>query len=214
MLHGVYIEIDGVSKHSGEWGLEFISYSLNFPEIKKTTVDIEGANGELDLTDVYGHVFYKNRKLTLNFNAKRGFNRTVRDVVSFVHGKVAKITIFDDENYYYVGRMEFNKYTSDFKIGKVIFNVNCEPYKYRQDRTVETHEIKGEKAVNYKCDYMETMPDFTSDQEMSFEFNGKQYSLPSGQKTTFTGLTFTEGDNFIKWKGNGKVTVTYQEGTL
>lgn len=51
-----------------DWGLKLESMSISFPEAKTDQVDIPGANGLLDLSEVNGQICYKNRTLTLNFS--------------------------------------------------------------------------------------------------------------------------------------------------
>lgn len=214
MEHGVQFEVNGIRKHSSDWGLEFVSYALNFPEVKETYIDIEGANGSLDLTEAYGRIFYKNRKIVLNFNSKSGFDETIRQISTFLHGKVAKITLFDDDKYYYLGRVSFDKYSSDSKFGKVILNCECEPYKYKQAVSITTSTIKEKTVINYKSDRMESVPTFKADNDITFEWNGNSYALTSNQETIYPDIVFNEGDNIIVYNGNGIVEVSWQEGNF
>lgn len=214
MEHYVEFEVNGVRKNSiDDFELEFITYSLNFPEPKKSYTEIVGGNGSIDHTDVFGKTFYKDRKITLNFESKAGFDDSIRKIASFLHGKIAKVTLSDDLEFYYIGRVSFNKYTSDRKNGKVILEVSAKPYKLKQEITVQTNEVIEKKVVTYKNNRMEVCPTFKATAEMTFEFNGNTYALGTNE-TRFTDIEFTEGDNVIIWHGNGIVTVTYQEGAF
>lgn len=214
MEHYVEFEVDGIRKNSkDDFELEFVSYDLNFPEPKTSYTEIVGGNGSIDHTEVFGKVFYKNRKGTFNFNSKAGFDDSIRKIASFLHGKIAKITLSDDMDFYYLGRVSFNKYTSDRKNGKVVLNVEAKPYKMKQKITVQSSEITERKVVTYKNSRMEVCPIFKATNDMTFEFNGNSYAVGANE-IRFTDIEFKEGDNVIIWNGTGTVTVTYQEGAF
>lgn len=214
MEHGVEFEVNGIKKHSSsDFDLEFISYALNFPEPKTSYTEIEGGNGSIDHTEVFGKIFYKDRKLTLNFESKAGFDNSIRKIATFLHGKTAKITIYDDMDFYFLGRISFNKYTSDRKNGKVILECTASPYKYKREITVQTNQVDTKSVIVYKNNRMEVIPTFQATDNMTFDFNGNTYSLGTTE-TIFPDVEFVEGDNIIVWHGNGIVTVTYQEGAL
>ena len=46
------------------------SKTISSPEPKYIKVEVEGADGELDLTEYFGDIKYKNRKLSFTFVAK------------------------------------------------------------------------------------------------------------------------------------------------
>lgn len=214
MEHGVEFEVNGIKKHSSsDFDLEFISYALNFPEPKTSYTEIEGGNGSIDHTEVFGKIFYKDRKLTLNFESKAGFDNSIRKIATFLHGKTAKITIYDDMDFYFLGRISFNKYTSDRKNGKVILECTASPYKYKREITVQTNQVDTKSVIVYKNNRMEVIPTFQATDNMTFDFNGNTYSLGTTE-TIFPDVEFVDGDNIIVWHGNGIVTVTYQEGAL
>lgn len=214
MEHGVEFEVNGIKKHSSsDFDLEFISYALNFPEPKTSYTEIEGGNGSIDHTEVFGKIFYKDRKLTLNFESKAGFDNSIRKIATFLHGKTAKITIYDDMDFYFLGRISFNKYTSDRKNGKVILECTASPYKYKREITVQTNQVDTKSVIVYKNNRMEVIPTFQATDNMTFDFNGNTYSLGTTE-TIFPDVEFVEGDNIIVWHGNGIVTVTYKEGAL
>lgn len=214
MEHGVEFEVNGIKKHSfNDFDLDFISYALNFPEPKTSYTEIEGGNGSIDHTEVFGKIFYKDRKLTLNFESKAGFDNSIRKIATFLHGKTVKITIYDDTDFYFLGRISFNKYTSDRKNGKVILDCTASPYKYKQEITVQTNQVDTKSVIVYKNNRMEVIPTFQATDTMTFDFNGNTYSLGTTE-TIFPDVEFVEGDNIIVWHGNGIVTVTYQEGAL
>ena len=90
-----------------DWGLKLESINISFPEAKTDQVDIPGANGLLDLSEVNGQICYKNRTLTLNFSLFDDYTEwhdLSSKIAKTLHGKVIKCVLPDDPNYYYEGR--------------------------------------------------------------------------------------------------------------
>lgn len=86
-----------------DWGLKLESMSISFPEAKTDQVDIPGANGLLDLSEVNGQICYKNRTLTLNFSLLDDYTEwhdLSSKIAKVLHGKVIKCVLPDDPNYY------------------------------------------------------------------------------------------------------------------
>lgn len=216
MNHGVLFEINGIEKHSfDDWGLLLKPLTIDFPEVKTKYIEIEGGNGSLDLTEAYGKVFYKDRKFNIEFtcNDKLRYDETLREITSFLHGREVKVTFYFDEEYYYIGRISFNKYTSRKGVGTMVFNAVFRPYKLKQDVTITTNTVVDKKVVTYLNDRLEVTPRFKADSNMTFEFKGNSYALGTTE-TVFPSIEFTEGENVIVWHGNGVVSVIYQEGSL
>lgn len=215
MQHGVIFEVEGIRKHSNEWGLWFMPYSISYPEVKKQYTEILGGDGSVDQTEIFGKIYYKDRQFQLEFTCedKKRFDLTVNEIVNFVHGKKAKIIIYDNPNYYYIGRVSVNEYTSSQRLGTITIDVVAEPYLYKNDLTVIQNSITESQTIAYPNSRMETIPTFKSDKPIHFEFNSSQYSL-NGEATMFPNVVFKQGNNTIKWTGTANVEVSYQEGTL
>ena len=216
-IHGVEFEVNGVKKHSFiDFRLHFNPVSIPYPEVKENYVEKQFADGSLDLTEADGRVYYKDRTFTLSFecNDRLRYDKTLDKIASFLHGQRVKMTFYFDRDYYYIGRASINKYTSDKGMGTIEVDVTVRPYKYKQLETITINTITGSAVINYLNDRMTVVPTFKADTDMNFEFNGNQYALSGNKGTIFPNLEFKEGDNIVKWTGNGTVTVSYQEGAI
>ena len=91
-----------------DWGLKLESINISFPEAKTDLLDIPGANGLLDLSEVNGQICYKNPNADLEFLPCLTIHTEWHDLSSKIaktlHGKVIKCVLPDDPNYYYEGR--------------------------------------------------------------------------------------------------------------
>lgn len=215
MKHGVLFEINGDKVHSSDWDIVLSNFEVAFAEPKTDYVNIEGADGSLDLTEVYGKVFYQNRthKMTFTCKDELRYDSTLNAIVSFLHGRVAKVTPYFDEDYYYYGRLSVNRYLSSRTLGTIEIAINSEPYKYKQDETTVIKAVSGNTIVHYLNDTMDVMPTFEASTPITFTYKGNAYTLGTN-KTQFTNIIFTKGDNYIEYHGEAIVKVTYQEGTL
>lgn len=216
MNHGILFERNGISKHTlDDFGLMLLAIEIPYPEVKTKYIDLEMADGQIDLTESAGRVFYNNRTfpISLQCQDKTRFDTTLNDLVSFLHGQNVKATFWYEPEYYYFGRIMVNQYTSEKGTGTIELEATFQPYKLKQHLTIAIDDIAAKKTVVYKNDRMIVTPSFKSTASMNFTFNGNSYALGTTE-TVFPDLEFTQGDNVIVYSGTGQVTVTYQEGAL
>lgn len=214
MKHGVLFDNGTMTKHSYEdWGLTFLPFDVPFPTPKTDYQEIEGGNSSIDLTEAYGKIFYKDTNFTMSFDVDNNirYEKALSELASFVHGKRLKIYIYFDEDYYYDARVSINKYASNKSRGEIVLDVTAKPYKLKKIETVQLIEVIENKVMIFKNERMETLPIFKADNEMILKFKGNSYAIGTTE-TRFSNVEFIEGDNFVEFIGNGKVTVRYQEG--
>lgn len=128
------------------------------PGIKTKIVDIPGANGALDLTEsLTPYPLYENRTGSLEFALLQDrfeyytrYNRAPHsvtsrfgkddprlwaiiysDIANKLHGRKCQITLEDDPDWYYEGRISLNQWKSstDGKWPLITFNYDLAPYK-------------------------------------------------------------------------------------
>ncbi len=215
MEHGVEFKIGDKIHHSNEWGLLLSSFDMGFASPKTEYVDIVGGNGKIDLTEVYGEIFYEQRKGTIEFACLDSvrFDETLDKIQSFLHGKECHITVYYDTLFYYVGRVSVNKYKTSKALATITLSITAEPYKLKQYETIIDADITEEAEINCLNDRMECVPTFITDAPMNFTFKGVSYAVEAGE-TVFADIVLTEGSNIFKVTGNGNIKVKYQEGRL
>ncbi|MDO4377980.1 MAG: hypothetical protein Q4C64_02355 [Erysipelotrichia bacterium] len=216
MINGVTFAGGNTSMHSyDDWGLLLSSVDIGIPSIKTEYVDIIGGSGTIDLTEVYGEVFYDDRNITMNFTAlddKLRWTDKLDIITAYLHGKTFKITFDNNKAWYFIGRVSLDKYTSSKRLAKIVLKAVCEPYKLKQDKTIVKRQISGKTNIKCVCARMETIPTFTVSSPMTMKFNNSTYSLSNTVK--YSDIVFVQGDNDLEFDGSGQVTITYQEGTI
>lgn len=217
MINGVTFETENKKVHTFEdWGLLLSSFSIGEATPKTEYVDIVGGNGTLDLTEIYDHIFYKDRTHTITLTClddEVRFTSKLDEITAFLHGRKFKITCDFNKDWYYVGRVEVNKYATSKRLGTITLKAVCEPFKYKQYKTIINEAINGVTEVNCVNSRMDVVPVFRASAPMTFKFNGNQYALDDDD-TIYNDIFFKEGNNIIEFTGQGNVTISYQEGTL
>ena len=120
--------------------------TIGTPSPKTETIDIPGGDGVLDLTEYFGEPKYDNRKLSFEFSSMvipDDFMSLFSIVQNALHGKKMKITLDDDPGWYYFGRISVSEWKADRNVGKLTIDCDCEPYKYKMQKTVVTTTLDG-----------------------------------------------------------------------
>lgn len=215
MDHGVLFEVNGVKKHSYvDFGLFMNNVKIPYPEVKSEYIDIEGADGTLDLTECYGQVFYKDRKFSLTFQCNvLNYEFIVKRLANFLHGQKVKMTFYFDTGYYYIGRVTVKEYDKSKGMGQVKMDVTVNPYKYKQKISTTINDIKEKAIIIYNNERMFAIPTFKTTASMNFIFEGNSYALNAGEAIV-PNVIFKPGNNVITWTGTGIAEVSYQEGSF
>lgn len=126
------------SKHSYRtWGLLLKTYPyFSPPEPKTKLVEVPGADTVIDLTEALtGSVKYGIRQGRFEFwvmDGRQKWPSVYSSIMNELHGKRVKITIDDDPNYYYLGRVKVNEWESDKATATIVLTAEVEPYKYQR----------------------------------------------------------------------------------
>ena len=108
--------------------------SIAPPEVKTEYVEIPGANGALDYTEVLaGDVRYGNRTGSWEFivadaNSLITWHNTYDQLLKLLHGRRFYLSLREKPNYIYVGRLTLNQWKSEERYSKITIDYNLEPY--------------------------------------------------------------------------------------
>ena len=192
------------------------NWEIEAAQPKIEQLDIPGGDGVLDFTEAFGGIKYKNRKLTFPFKAfvpRSLFWTLFSTIQNTINGQYMKIVIDSDPDLYYMGRITVDKWKADQNIGSITVECNCEPYKYKQYKTIRTEIITTSGTIIYVNSRMPVIPKFTLSAAAVIAYNGTQYALNAGETTTGE-IVFREGNNVLTVTGDTTITVEYQEGSL
>lgn len=205
-------------KHSlDDFKLIMTSKIINEPEMKIIKVEIPGSDGSKDLSDVFGGIKYENRLITINFDLLidiKDWSITRRSIVNFLHGKIRKIIFDIDPNFYYKGRCKVTSFYNEKTIYKITIECDCEPYKYKLDKTSVEYEVQENNSYQFYNLFKEVIPEIILTAPLTFEYEGTEYSLSEGVHKVLN-ISLKEGINIFNIiSGTGTMKLIYQEASL
>ncbi len=237
MLGVAFESVDGsFNKHTfNDWNLKWYDVQINFPKAKTHYVNIPGADGVIDLTQaLIEDVRYTNRTIIFSFDYLGDFYKwhmIASEIANSIHGQQMKIILDTDMSYYYLGRVSIDTKKSNIALGEITFNCDVEPYKYELMASIddwkwdpfnfETDVIREYRdlVVNGILEYniignrMPYIPTFICSHPLKLEFYGAIYDLPAGQSKVLD-VVMRQGENILKFIGNGTVSIDYKGGSL
>ena len=215
-MHGItFINIkNGNSYHSyDDFNLILKPRTLQVASPKIETVEIPGADGDLDLTDWFGEVHYKNVDIEYDFSyigALKDWDNQYALICNTLNGQKMKIIEDKTPTLYRVGRVQVSEWKANKAVGEISIEIDCEPYRYKESVTVVQGNAGTITCINSR---KAVVPTLQATAEMSIEFEGNTYTVGTTQ-TTIPSIIFKEGNNILKVEGDGVLTITYQEGML
>lgn len=192
---------------------------IGSPEVKRQTIDLSGADGELDFTDFFGEPKYMNVQHQFTFESIQPRNEQLSqftDIKNKIHGKKGRIILDDDPSFFYVGRCSVSKYTNEKNIGKISVECDCEPYKYKASETVVTQAVEGTAIIPLTNSQKHAVPLVTIETASSLNivFNTVNvWDLGAGS-FMLPELELVEGENLVTVTGTGTITFTWREAVL
>ena len=189
---------------------------IGSPAVKENKIDIEGADGSLDLTDFFGEPKYENVKHKFEFSTivpQRNFLSLFSSIKNALHGKKMRIILEDDPLFYYVGRLHVSPFTNEKNIGMVSIEADCEPYKYKLEKTVARYTVDGTEAIILTNGRKRAVPEVTIDGNIRIVYQSNIWDLGSGSYT-LPELELVHGENAVEISGTGTITFEWQEGDL
>lgn len=197
-------------------GLVRKDVEIGAPKPKTDSVEVEGADGVLDLTEYFGEVLYDNRTIKMEFYAEptsESFHEVFEDLYNKLHGKKMHIALSEEPGFYYVGRVTLDKWKTNDKTGAITISADCEPYRYKAAETVKAVTVSGTKTETFSNLRKRVVPAFELSAAMQIKQGTSTYSASQGTWSD-NRLYFVEGDNQLEFTGTGTVTVKYQERGL
>ena len=200
-----------------DWNIVLTKADIPLPTPKTSTVDIKGADGLLDLSEVLtGDILYNNRtiKLTFEMMDDTDYYNLISEISNYLHGKRITVNLTNDEDYYYVGRASISNWECVKRQGKIVIDVDCDPYKYAATETTMMVNVANQtKTITLQNSRKRVCPTLNVTGTITLTINGVDYELAEG-KQQLVNFILVEGNNTIKISGNGTLVITYRQGAL
>ena len=215
-MYGVYFG----DYYTNDHDLILTDVDISFPTPKRTTIEIEGRDGVLDLTQALtSDIKYEMRDVNFDFEFKGSidtYDEMRAEIAAAIHGKYLNIIQDSEPDYYWDAFVEVDDFALDRRLGKL--SVSCEvyPYKYKLSETTVELTLTEETTITLSNEQMPAIPTITTDAEITIVCGTSSLAISSGTYIA-TGLTLSAGDT--EWTitpadDSATVTITYQEGRL
>lgn len=200
-----------------DWNIILTKSEIAFPEPKTSIVNIKGADGVLDLSEVLsGDIKYSNRSIKLTFELLNDteYTELITKIGAYIHGKTLTFQFTNDDLYFYSGRASINTWECVKRKGKIVISIDCEPYKCRVNETIVNVNLSNEeKTIILTNERQRVFPTLYIQGTVTMTWNDLIYELSDGVYK-MSNFYLIEGDNIINLNGNGSVKFTYRMGAL
>lgn len=189
-------------------------------EPKLNLIDIPGADGAKDMTtQPSGRVVYNDRTVKWTFGLYPGDNWPAkrREVSNALNGRRCRITLDENPDWCYVGRLVVREYVRDSVLRQITVEAICSPYLLRQTETVIQRSLSTtELKITVPNEFKPSIPRIKVSVETVVGYAGNTFTFAPGEHRAL-GIEFPAGTSQLTAKtksGTGTITITYQEGTL
>lgn len=200
-----------------DWSIVLTKAEIPLPSVKTASVDIKGANGILDLSEVLtGDVCYSNRniKLTFAMMEDEDYYSTVSQIANYLHGKKITMKLTNDDEYFYSGRAVINQWDYSPGKGSLVIEMGADPFKYSVTESNVFVNLNNEtKLLTLPNKRMRVAPTLIVTGSVTMTFEGNTYTLQAGEQQLLN-FVLSEGDNTVSFSGTGSVKITYRQGAL
>lgn len=195
------------------------SKEIASPTVKVRKIDIEGADSSLDYTDFFGEPKYEDLTHKFEFSItvpQSEFLSLFSRIKNALHGKKMRIVLDDDPLFFYLGRVHVSSFTTDRNIGLVSIECECEPYKYKLEKTVVKATVANTATVKLNNSRKRAVPELLIETDSSLHIVFQEFNVWDLGRGSFTlpELELVEGENDVAVTGVGNITFTWQEASL
>lgn len=208
--------IDGVDVQE-EYGCWLKWRTLSTPSPKTNYIQIPGRDGDLDLTEALGDVYYNDRNLQISLvHPSDVWYDDYEQLVSAFHGKQCQVKFGNDPDWYWTGRLNVGAYSAKdhaLSIAAKVF-----PYKLSASEITESVTVSGAteetaETVTLTAGRMNVTPQAVVTGSITLKWGSRTVALSEGTYYV-SGLLLTSGENEVDVWGTGTVTFKYRNGSL
>lgn len=200
---------------------------FNSPKVKTNYIDLPGANGSIDATQVLSsYIYYQNREGSNEFYVANGFGdwaSRFSEIMNYVHGRKVKVILGDDPGFYYRGRLAVNQWKSEKDFSKIVIDYSLDPYKYELLSTNDDwlwdpfNFYTG--VIRKKENYTEVPMNATSADNLKFEMDFYPREMPMVPTITIKSISFGDSSSSSSSSStsgdtSSSVSTKYDEETL
>lgn len=239
----IYVEDSGKTYHTlDDWDMALGNNNyIGDPEMETTYIQVPGRSGLIDASEVIsGRRIYKKRSLEFELGGIRDrldWDGVISGLRNNVDGRVCRLTLDNDKNYYWRGRVYIRGFDRFRDLGTFVLDVpTADPYKYSKTSSAEPWlwdpfnfetdyityigaiTVVGSEIVTIPHGHMPTSPELVVSDMLSPTFtitvNGMTYPLTVGTNRVPSILVGGDTDVDLEFTGDAKIQIVYRSGSL
>lgn len=190
---------------------------VNPAEPRLNLVDVPGADGSKDLSELpSGRVTFKDRTIEWTFALYPGDDWASKhsEVSGALNGRRCEITLDEDPDYYYNGRLTVSKHKVDGILRQITIKATCAPYKLRHTETEIRSTLYDEPdTVILPNGRKPVVPTIVCASSATIVFGDYNVVFAAGTHKDLC-IELVEGENVVTVTSDDVVTFIYREGAL
>ena len=239
----IYVEATNKTYHTlDDWGYALGNNNyISDPQMETNYIDVPYRDGLIDAsTAMTGRPIYKKRQLAFKLGGieqRMAWDSIIAGLRNKIHGRTCQITLDNDPNYYWRGRVFLKDFDRFRGLGEFTLSIpDAEPYKYSKLQSTDpwlwnpfnfetdmivqvgAWEITGSGSFTVPAGFMPTCPIFVvSDlvgQSIDMVTGGNTYTLVSGSNKFAEILVNGDADVTFAFTGTADVQIVYRGGSL
>lgn len=189
---------------------------MSIPSVRTNYVQIPGRNGDLDLTEIDGSLYYEDVEFTIILQklcrTSEQVFESVRIVANLFSGQRIKIFLNDD-TYYYDARVDVGKFSKEGLLLMCEVSAKAFPFRLQSAPTVvEAVLTSEEQTLNLSNGTMQVVPSISASAGATITFENATYSVSAGTGIIIPNMVLHSGNNVVKVSGSGTISFTYTQG--
>ena len=192
------------------YGIFLKAYDAPPPAPKVFMVDVEGADGAVDMSEWSGDVKYENRPVSVQLLDTIG---NYKSLLNSISGRKCDIWFSNDTLHYYTGRFTNSTASTRRHITDIEIEFTCEPWKLSKAVTKVTSAVSSNTQLSLKAERKPCIPKVTLTQACTLTWDGEAHQLQAGEHTPYW-LVVTDERKTLTVNGSGNITLEWRDGVI
>ena len=207
--------VDGINLEEKGWFLKW--RKLSAPKPRMDYVSVYGRDGDIDLTETDGQVFYENRELFMDMKyIGDEWEKDYSELLGLVHGQKLHVQFSNDPAWYWPARIVVSLY--DKKPRSLAMSGVAFPYKFYGIKSTAAATVNGAtesnaETVDLEGSRMPVSPKVTIVGTVTLKWGSTTKELSAGTYYV-SGLKVKKDGLSVKVWGTGTATFEYRRGEL
>lgn len=193
-------------------GIIMVNHTVSPPQPKIYRVALDGADGELDMTEWAGDVRFSDRTVEIvlrDLNASPMYDTLVQKLT----GRRCKVSFSEDPAHYLEGRCDKIERETRQRVTDITIELTCSPWRLNRAITKKTYSIGTNTKIKLKTERMPVIPKIVLSAACTLTWDGTAHALTAGTYTP-DWLVVTDAGGTLTANGSGTAEISWRDGVL